>query len=260
MINRKYELMSWERGTAPEDERLSAARAALKGNVKDPLLWMELGHSYAKLNMMREAADCYSMSISIDPFNWEFYRHRAHGFISCLHFEDAAADFTLATRLNPKDFSCWYYLGLSWYLLGNYARAMEAYIRCFDTIKQEDSPYSLTAWAWLTFSRQGKKEEAVKLLEKIPEDIKPKENAAYYYLCLMYKGVKTPEQVLASLEPAFEKVTAGYGISAWYDIQGDRKKSDEEIEEVLKTGDANGYSYALGCLASMADKRRRAGL
>lgn len=120
---KEYEVASWDRCKVRETDEIQHLREALKQSPYNGQLWMELGLALAKDSYMREAADCYSMAITCDPFQWEYYRHRAHRFLSCWRFQDAAADFTIASRLNPDDWNVWYHLGLSFFLLKDYDRA-----------------------------------------------------------------------------------------------------------------------------------------
>ena len=113
-FEQKYEIASWERCALPEDEQIAAASRYADEHPEDGDGWMRKGHALARLSMMREAEECYAMAIACDPFNWEYYRHRAHRMLSCWRFADAAADFTIASRLNPSDWNVWYHLGLSW--------------------------------------------------------------------------------------------------------------------------------------------------
>ena len=101
-MNQAYESASFVRCVVPETADIQAASAAVAANPESGDAWMKKGHALAKVSMMREAEECYAMAISCDPFNWEYYRHRAHRFLSCWRFEDAAADF-VADNLARRD-------------------------------------------------------------------------------------------------------------------------------------------------------------
>ena len=130
---------------------------------------MKKGHALAKVSMMREAEECYAMAISCDPFNWEYYRHRAHRFLSCWRFEDAAADFVIASRLNPNDWNVFYHLGLSYFLLRDYAKAAKAYARCYELTDADPELIAVTDWYYMTLKRLGNDEEAAKILARITD-------------------------------------------------------------------------------------------
>ena len=76
------EVMSWKRNAVPEDAGLAAIEAKIASDPENAELYKEKGLCLAGMGYYREAAECYSRAISIDPFNWEYYRHRAHRFVS----------------------------------------------------------------------------------------------------------------------------------------------------------------------------------
>ena len=154
-MNQAYESASFVRCVVPETADIQAASAAVAANPESGDAWMKKGHALAKVSMMREAEECYAMAISCDPFNWEYYRHRAHRFLSCWRFEDAAADFVIASRLNPNDWNVFYHLGLSYFLLRDYAKAAKAYARCYELTDAEPELIAVTDWYYMTLKRLG---------------------------------------------------------------------------------------------------------
>lgn len=189
------------------------------------------------------------------PFHWEYYRHRAHRFLSCWRFQDAAADFTIASRLNPQDWNVWYHLGLSWYLLGDFEKAAAAYKRCYELTDADQERIAVSDWYWMTLKKLGREADAEAVLDRITEDMDPGENTAYYARLLMYKGLRTPEELL-STDPeavtALELVTMGYGIGNYYLVRGETEKGYEVMERVVKAGDENDCYFAFAYLASKA--------
>ena len=166
-MNQAYESASFVRCVVPETADIQAASAAVAANPESGDAWMQKGHALAKVSMMREAEECYAMAISCDPFNWEYYRHRAHRFLSCWRFEDAAADFVIASRLNPNDWNVFYHLGLSYFLLRDYAKAAKAYARCYELTDADPELIAVTDWYYMTLKRLGNDEEAAKILARI---------------------------------------------------------------------------------------------
>ena len=260
---REYEVMSWERCTVPATEELTAAAAAVEADPNSGDAWMQKGHAFAHISMMREAAECYSRAIACDPFRWEFYRHRAHRFLSCWRFQDAAADFTIASRLNPDDWNVWYHLGLSWFLLRDYEKAEQAYRRCYALSKNDKDLIAVTDWLWMTLNRLGKSEEADALLVPIHPDMEAGSGTAYLARLLMYKGLKTPEELLAA-DPEkvadLEIITMGFGIGNYYLLHGQTERGYQVMEQVVRTGDASNGYFAFAYLACRVelDARKQA--
>ena len=250
-MNQAYESASFVRCVVPETADIQAASAAVAANPESGDAWMKKGHALAKVSMMREAEECYAMAISCDPFNWEYYRHRAHRFLSCWRFEDAAADFVIASRLNPNDWNVFYHLGLSYFLLRDYAKAAKAYARCYELTDADPELIAVTDWYYMTLKRLGNDEEAAKILARITDHMNPGENTAYYARLLMYKGLKKPEELL-SADPeevtALELITMGFGIANYFLQNGQPDKAYDLMERVVKAGDAVfelGYKEAL---------------
>ena len=260
----EWEVMSWERNPQPDDEGVKNARAAVEKDPENAELWMELGLAYANLGYYREATECYSHAISINPFDWRFYRHRAHRFISCNLFQDGAADFTIATRLNPKDWNCWYHLGLAYFLLEDYEHALEAYKTCYSLNKTLDDLCACTDWYWMTLKRLGRDEEAQALIDKVEpwmgKDLGEMDGLGYFNRIMVYKGINPPE----SLRPqagddnkALRIVTQGFGLANYYHIIGEEEKSVAMLKEVIETAAASRWYSAFGCLAAHVDVKRR---
>ena len=239
-LNQAYETSSWERVSYEPDEELAALNAKIEADPENAGLWMEKGLVLAKNSLYREAGECYARAIAIEPFNGILYRHWAHRMLSQWRFEDACAGFALAARLIPDNWDVWYHLGLSYFLLGQYKKAAEAYQRCLELSTREDELIAVCDWYYMTELRLGDRAAAEKLLDNIHEDFDPGENTAYFRRLLMYKGVIKPEEVLPedihSLDP-LQLITMGFGLSNYYYYNGEEEKSNEVLDMILKAGD-----------------------
>ena len=259
-FQQKYEIASRERCVVPEKPEILEAEKALAQDPCNGDLWMQKGLALAKYSLMREAVECYSMAISYNPFKWNYYRHRAHRFLSMWRFEDAAADFTISSRLNPQDWDTCYHLGLSHFLLGAYEKAAKAYQRCLELTTQESKLIACVDWYWMTLKRLGRDDDAQKLLEHITTGMDAGDNTAYYARLLVYKGLKKVEDVL-SADPEkttdLERVTYGFGIGNYMMIQGETQKAIEVWKQVVKAGDENDLYFAFSYLASKVELTRR---
>ncbi len=254
------EVSNWTRVEYTKDDALKALEAKIEAEPTNGDLWMEKGLMLAGSALYREAGECYSRAIACDPFKGIYYRHRAHRFLSQWRFEDALADFTIASRMIPENWDVWYHLGLSNFLLGNYADAAVAYQTCLELSTTEDALIAICDWYYMAKIRLGDREGAVALLDNIQEDFDPGENTAYFRRLLMYKGVVAPADVLpkdlASID-ALELITMGFGLSNYYYYNGEEQKSNEVIDMILKAGDENECYFAFGYLAAKVDKRNR---
>lgn len=259
-LEQPLEVSSWERVSYEPDEELLAVNAKLEADPDNAELWMEKGLVFAKNSLYREAEECYAHAISLDPFNGILYRHRAHRFLSQWRFEDARADFVIASRLIPGNWDVWYHLGLSNFLLGDYKKAAAAYQRCLDLSVREDELIAVCDWYYMTLVRLGDREAAEKVLENIHEDFDPGENGDYFRRLLMYKGLVAPADVLpadiSGMVP-LDVITLGFGLSNYYWYNGEQEKSNALIDRILEVGDSGDCYFAFGYLAAKVDKTNR---
>lgn len=279
-----YQVASWERNEAPEAEKVAALDAQLAQDPENWELWMNRGIQIAFMGYPREAVECFSRAIAINPFHWELYRHRGHRFVSCGYFADGAADFRLASRLKPDDWNVWYHLGLSYFLLEMYEEAAEAYAQCLALSKTADDVVAVTDWYWMTLKRLGKDPAAAALLEGVTEGMPVNDEVAgsYYRRLKVYKGILRPETLLGGMDscgiplgrdiseiaplqgtegegeyPGLVLVTQGFGLANYYDILGEREKSNALLKRVIETAENSRWYSAFGCLAAHVDLKRR---
>lgn len=107
MIERKLEqaleVTPWQHIAYEPDDELKEVETKLAADPENARLWMDKGLVLAKNSLYREAEECYAHAISLAPFDGILYRHRAHRFLSQWRFEDARADFVIASRLIPEN-------------------------------------------------------------------------------------------------------------------------------------------------------------
>ncbi len=255
-IIKEYEVASRQRSDLEESAEVLELKKKLEAEPYNDELWMELGLAYAKQRLYRDACDAYSMAVANNPFCGIYHRHRAHRYLSCWRFEDACADFVTAARLIPDNWDVWYHLGLSYFLLKDYEKAMEAYWKCYElTGDQDENLVAITDWSWITLNRLGRKEEAKVLLERIHDDTEYGENYAYFQRLKMYKGEIKPEELMpkdwASADP-LNVVTMGFGLANYYHEIGNQEKYVEMLRLVLDKCKDDMY-MAFGYLAAMVD-------
>lgn len=236
------------------------------------LIWV--GRRQAYLWRYQDAIATFSKAIALEPANPRPYRHRGHRYITVRQFDRAIADFEKAASLiksspdeiepdgapNPAgkprstlQFNTWYHLGLSYYLTGNYAKALDAYTECMKVSTNDDSITATSDWMWMTLMRLNRKVEAAKVLERITPKMDILENGSYHRRLLMYKGLEKPE---ALLDPAnaddLTIATQGYGVGNYYFVTGDEARAKPIFEKVVAGRQWN----AFGFIAAEADLQR----
>lgn len=240
-----------KRSALEHSEEVRKVERELENNPSNPNLWMNKGLALAKQMLCREATEAFSVGLSYDPFNWLILRHRGHRHLSTYRFEDAAADFELASRINDKDWDVWYHLGLSYYLIGDFQRACNAYVKCLEMTDRTDiNLVAIVDWKWLTLNRLGRYDEASEVLKLVDESTEAGENQPYKDRLMVYKGIMEPEEAMKFDNEEFadlEYSTRGYGVAMYYYFKGEKDKAKDILNKILNSGNfwsAFGYLSA----------------
>ncbi len=239
-------------------ERIRLAREALAkapGSV-DAMLW--LGRQLAVDGQVRDAIDVFTGGIAKFPNDARFYRHRGHRYVTLRQFDKAIADLTKASRLmagkpdvqepttaDPKvmssetlDYGIYYHLGLAHYLQGDFAGALPAYRECLAVAKgpmgNDDQIAGSSDWLYMTLRRAGRADEAAKVLEAIVPGMKVKDDQNYYDRLMMYKGARTPEQIMATAKDPVSEATLAYGVANWHLYNGRKAEATAIFQRIVK--------------------------
>jgi tetratricopeptide (TPR) repeat protein len=243
--------------------------AALKNYLKnredpDNILW--LGRRTAYLGRYREACAIFSIGAEKHPENPWFPRHRGHRFLTMRLIDRAVDDFEKAAKLMegmphsiepdgiPNDrntpvsslqTNVWYHLGLARYIQGDWKRAAEAYKKGIEAWEINDNYASFANWYYLALRRMGKDAQAEKVLKRAEPGMDLIENQGYLDLLLLYKGVYKPKELL-------EKKGLRYGIAAWHLINGEEKKAEKLLKDILSSEEWAAFNH----LAAEAEYKR----
>jgi hypothetical protein len=86
----------------------------------------------------------------------------------------------------------------------------------------------------MTLRRQGRVDEAAKLLVDITPDMKITGSRLYLDRLLMYKGVLTPDDLLRAGGDPVNAATYGYAVGNWYLYSGQEARAREVFAQVVK--------------------------
>ncbi|MCR9015093.1 tetratricopeptide repeat protein [Aquiflexum gelatinilyticum] len=239
------------------------------------LIW--IGRREAYLGRYDLAIRTFSKAAKQFPESFEPLRHRGHRFISIREFERALVDFLEAGELmkdlplqieqdgmpnklniplSNGQFNVWYHLGLAYYLLNDWEKALDAYKQCLEVSDNDDLIVATLDWYYMTLMKLGKTKEAQSLIKAVNTNMKIIENDAYYKRILMYKGQLNPEDLMdvgtESEDQKLQYVTQGYGLGNFYLSQGDTAKAKSIFEKVIDSG----YWSAFGYIASEMELAR----
>ncbi len=262
---------------APEDEaRMKAqladaeSRWAKDRNDADALIWV--GRRTAYLGRYREAIDIFSDGIARHPADARMYRHRGHRYLTVREIELAIADFEKAAALmagrpdevepdglpNARDLptgtlhsNVYYHLALAHYLKGEFDRAADTWVRARDAVGNADNLVSSSHWLYLALRRAGRPGEAASVLQPITADLDVIENTEYHQLLRMYRGERTPEELLAAAGDDSGGSATRYGVSAWLLVNGRRDEAESLWKSILEGTDWPSFGH-LAAEAEMA--------
>ncbi|WP_051287099.1 tetratricopeptide repeat protein [Algoriphagus mannitolivorans] len=253
---------------APSEKALSQfqeAKAAYESNPEDleALIWY--GRRTAYLGQYQQAIAIFSKGIEKFPSEPKLYRHRGHRYISVRQFDKAIADLEKAAELiqgTPNEIepdgmpnalnipvsslhgNIYYHLGLAYYLVGDYEKAYQAYLKCRDSGSHYDNIVSSTHWLYMIQQRMGNPSKADSLLAPIHGDSTVIENQSYADLCRLYKGwipVDSLIQQGPGGNPSNDAVR--YGVANWYLYHGDTALAKNLMEGLLETNSFASFGY-----------------
>jgi tetratricopeptide (TPR) repeat protein len=256
------------------EAQLAQAQAAWEQdrNDADALIWF--GRRTAYLGRYREAIAIFTDGIARHPGDARMLRHRGHRYLTVREIDRAIADFEAAARLmagqpdaiepdglpNARNVptgtlhsNVWYHLALAYYLKGDFGRAAETAMRARDSVGNADNLVACSHWLYLSLRRAGREADAAAVLPPIAADLDVIENQEYHQLLLMYRGMRTPEQLLADAGEGSGGSATRYGVGAWYLVNG----RPDEAESLWKSMLAGPDWPSFGFLAAEAELARR---
>lgn len=258
------------------DSNLSVARKNFEADPSEEnYIW--LGRRTAYLTRYNEAIEIFNQGIEKFPDSYRLYRHRGHRYISQRKFDAAISDLKKASELmqgapieiepdgqpnklnqplSSTQFNVWYHLGLAHYLKGEFDLAEKAYLECMKVSDNDDLITATVDWLYMTYRREGKTEEATKLLEKITDSMTIIENDSYFKRLNLYKGKLPVDSVLSvstdNGDVELALATQGYGVGNWYLCNGDTSQATGVFERVV----GGKHFSSFGFIAAEADLAR----
>jgi tetratricopeptide (TPR) repeat protein len=261
---------------------VAAADSALAAQPDDPDRLLAAATARATAWRFRDAIALYTRGAERWPQDARFLRFRGHRYLTLRQFEAGARDLDRAAQLDSTNFDVVYHQGLAHFLLGHYARAFEAYDKCLgfatnDALHareragayrtgyrscmriatDDDSRVAMTDWAWRAATRAGRSNDASRLLATIREGMTVNTNRSYYENLLMYKGVRTPDQVLrAASSDSVRFSTSGYAVGQFLVMRGDSARGWELLDRVARGSHWNGFGV-IGAEVEVVRRRGR---
>ena len=255
------------------ETQLATAIAAWEQNKEDADALVWVGRRTAYLGRFREAIAIFTDGIARHPGDARFYRHRGHRYLTVREIDLAIADFEKAAALiagqpdqvepdgqpNARNIptstlhsNIYYHLALGYYLKRDFVRAADTWRQARDVVRNADNLVAASHWLYLSLRRAGRAGEAAAVLAPIDARLEVVENGSYHSLLLMYKGERTPEDVLKAAGEGSSATAVRYGVSAWYLINGKRREAAQLWATILEGADWPSFGH----LAAEAEARQ----
>lgn len=201
-------------------EQVLEYRRMLEENPSDSKAWHNYAVALSDFHWRnREAADAVSMAIALEPFvaEYHFFRGYCHQKLGLL--KEAAADLEMAWKLDANHENAGYYLGQTYFYMGEYERGRQAFERLM-LISPPDAEWSaICNWQYLILRMQGRDDEAKAVSARITRQTCAAEatgtlgnswtDCQYLLSCQAYNGFITPAQAVEQAAP--------YGaLNCWY--------------------------------------------
>ncbi len=249
------------------EAQLATAQTAWDKNREDMSALIWVGRRMGYLGRFRDAIALYSEGIKGHPDDARLYRHRGHRYLTVREIDLALADFEKAvtlitanggqpdeveadgqpnarnTPVSTLQSNIYYHLGLSYYLKRDYVRAADAWRKARDVVRNADNLVAASHWLYLSLRRTGQAEAAAAVLLPIDARLDVIENGSYHSLLLMYKGERTPEEVLKAAGEGSAATAVRYGVSAWYLINGKRREAQQLWAQILEGTDWPSFGH-----------------
>ena len=233
-----------------------------QGDV-DSTIW--LGRRTAYLGRYRDAIQIYTEGLKRYPDDPRLLRHRGHRYITVRQMDLAIADLERAASLiagrptevepdgqpNARNIptstlqsNVWYHLALARYLKGDYGGAAEAWQKARDAVDNPDNLVAASHWLYISSRRAGRPAAVLEtILAPVRADLDVIENGSYHSLLLMYKGERTPEQILASAGAGSGGSAVRYGVGAWHFVNGRKDEARRIWDEILRGPDWPSFGF-----------------
>lgn len=232
----------------PKDlkDEVLAYRKTLDENKSDPDAWLNYAVSLSDFHWMnREAANAVGMAIALSPFNAEYHFFRGYCHQKLGLLAEAAADLEMAWKLDPNHQNAGYYLGQTYFYMGEYERGSVAFDRVMQ-ISPPDAEWSaICNWQYLMLRKLGRDADAKRVIARITADTQPAvatgtlgntwTDCQYLLSCQAYNGYITPEEAIERAKP-FGTLNHWYVImymAIFCDMNGDAERALRFYQETV---------------------------
>ena len=234
---------------------LLIAEKAFNENPDNEVNIINYGIKLADLGRFQEAISIYEEGLVKFPESHKIRRYIGQQYLTTRQFDKAILSLSEAinyangtpviesehknlkynkkTIYNAK-FNIWYYLGLSYYMKGNYDKAISSFRKCEKYTNNNDLKVVITNWLYTAFAKIGNLDLAEAEIMSIPTNMRLVEikSRKYHDLIMLYRGLVTPS-ILTKRNGIDADV--GYGIGNYYLVNGQVENAISAFNRVIST-------------------------
>jgi tetratricopeptide (TPR) repeat protein len=244
-----------------KSDRESAERVLLKAekafneNPDNEVNIINYGIKLADLGRFQEAISIYEEGLVKFSESHKIRRYLGQQYLTTRQFDKAILSLSEAItyangtpvieseiqslKYNKKTiynvkFNIWYYLGLSYYMKGNYDKAISSFRKCEKYTNNNDLKVVITNWLYTAFAKIGNLDLAEAEIMSIPTNMRLIEikSRKYHDLIMLYRGLVTPS-ILTKRNGIDADV--GYGIGNYYLINGQVENAISAFNRIIST-------------------------
>ena len=234
---------------------LLIAEKAFNENPDNEVNIINYGIKLADLGRFQEAISIYEEGLVKFPESHKIRRYIGQQYLTTRQFDKAILSLSEAInyangtpviesehknlKYNKKTiynvkFNIWYYLGLSYYMKGNYDKAISSFRKCEKYTNNNDLKVVITNWLYTAFAKIGNLDLAEAEIMSIPTNMRLVEikSRKYHDLIMLYRGLVTPS-ILTKRNGIDADV--GYGIGNYYLVNGQVENAISAFNRVIST-------------------------
>jgi tetratricopeptide (TPR) repeat protein len=239
---------------AQNEQALAAYERAISLDSTQPDFHLGRCRTLARLQRHGDAVASCTDALKLKPDFAAAILDRGHFLINARQAEKALPDLMRARALNADPYGVAYHLALALYVTGDFQKAAVEYDGCVANAKTQENVMACTAWRYVALLRAGRKDDAAKVLAGVAADVKLSGSAAYLDRLLLFKGVKTEQEVASAMDKdALQLPTIAYGVGVWHLVNG---RADRAREYFVKATSPPAQQSAFGSVASFYELQR----
>ena len=253
LIGTPLRVPGWSAETRAKLEKdLEIAEAVMRVAPEREESYIWLGRRLGYLARWDEAINVFTEGLEKFPNSYKLLRFRGRHLVRNRQMPEAIADYQAAATLvedvtdsyEPDGIinsrhqylgsyrsNIHYYLGQACWALGDYECTLRGMERASSEplVQHDDRRVVTSFWRYLAFRKLGRGREAREAISGIPQNLELVENFSYYNGVLLFKGLRTADELLPEADAVVK-----FAIAMEYSFNGDLDLAEELWQEIVE--------------------------